>query len=643
MKQGWMIAGMISTLGWGAASEFPHAEGPFRADVESLRAYQCPDWFRDAKFGIWSHWGPQAVPERGDWYARKMYQQGSPVYRDHLERWGHPSKHGYKDLLPLWKAEKWDPERLMALYRKAGARYFVSMGVHHDNYFLWDSSLHRWTSVKVGPMRDVVAEWQAAARRHGLKFGVSEHLGASFTWFQVAHGSDTSGPLAGVSYDGANPEFHDLYHWPAEPGDTGWYSRDPRWHQRWYAVIRELVDRYQPDLLYTDGAVPFGAGRDAAGLSLIAHFYNSSAARHDGAPQVVYTCKQRGAEGRWVEDIERGVMPGILPYPWQTDTSIGDWYYNRDWKYRPVSWVIHLLVDIVSKNGNLLLNVVQRPDGSLDPEVEQQLADLARWFETHGEAIYGTRPWAVFGEGPTRVRGGGFKEDFAFGPSDIRFTTKGDVLYAMALGWPTNGVMAIRSLARAAGEVRTVELLGAEKPPAWKQTETALEITVPVVPLNPWTCAVRIRGAGLKPAPLRVEPVIVEPDSKGSFRLDPDDAELRGEQLRVESYGSRPNIGFWNRPSEFALWRIRVPTAGVWRVILDVATVHAGSGFAVEADGQTLAVPVEATGAWDAFQPREAGRIRIESAGVHEVRLRPLDPATWRAVNVRSVRMVRSN
>ncbi|MCX7819846.1 MAG: alpha-L-fucosidase [Kiritimatiellae bacterium] len=639
MKRWWCVAVGIACAAWGSTSEFPYAEGPFRPDLASLAAYRCPDWFRDAKFGIWSHWGPQAVPERGDWYARKMYQEGTPVYRDHLERWGHPSKHGYKDLLPLWRAERWDPDRLMALYRRAGARYFVSMASHHDNFFLWDSALHRWTSVRVGPQRDVVGEWQAAARRHGMKFGVSEHLGASFTWFQVAHGMDTSGPLAGVRYDGAHPEFQDLYHWPADPDDTGWYSRDPRWHRRWYAVIRELVDRYQPDLLYTDGGVPFGPGRDAAGLSMIAHFYNSSAARHGGVPQVVYTCKQRGAEGRWVEDIERGVMPTILPHPWQTDTSIGDWYYNRDWKYRPVRWVIHLLVDIVSKNGNLLLNVVQRPDGSLDPEVEQQLEDLAQWFDVHGEAIYGTRPWAVYGEGPTRVRGGGFKEDFAFGPADVRFTTKGQTLYAIALGWPTNGLMVVRSLARAAGEIHQVELLGGAAPPAWRQTESALEVDVPTTPLNPWTCALRIRGVNLRPAPVPVEPTIVAPDRNGAFRLDPDDADLHGERLRVESYGSHANIGYWDRADEFAVWRIRVPTAGVWRVVVEAATVHEGSGWAIEAAGQTLRANIPPTRAWDVFRTFEAGRLRVETAGVYEVRVRPLDAATWRAINLRSVRL----
>ena len=424
----------------------PIAPGPFQPTMESLTNYTCPDWFRDAKFGIWAHWGPQAVPMDGDWYARGMYEEGNKHYKYHLEHYGHPSEFGYKDIIPLWKAEKWDPDRLMALYKKAGAKYFVSMGSHHDNFFLWNSKLHKWNAVNMGPKRDVVGDWQKAAQKYGLRFGVSEHLGASFTWFQSSHRADKTGPKAGVPYDGADPQYQDLYHFPAEPGDNGWYSNNPRWHQQWYDEIKELVDNYHPDLLYTDGGVPFG--NDTVGLSMIAHLYNQDAARHGGKAEVVYNCKQK-SEGRWIEDLERGIMPKIDPYPWQTDTSIGDWYYNRNWKFRPVSWVIHMLVDNVSKNGNLLLNVVQRPDGSLDPEVEQMLEQLAAWNAIHGEAIFGTRPWLVYGEGAVKVKGGNFKEDFKYDAREIRFTTKGATLYAIALGWPEDGKLVVRSLGQA--------------------------------------------------------------------------------------------------------------------------------------------------------------------------------------------------
>jgi alpha-L-fucosidase len=479
----------------------PVAAGPFKPTLDSLTNYACPEWFRDAKFGIWAHWGPQAVPMNGDWYARKLYEAGSADYKDHLARYGHPSTNGYKDIIPLWKAEKWDPDRLMKLYKKAGAKYFVSMGSHHDNFFLWNSKIHRWNSVNMGPHRDVVGEWQKAAQKQGLRFGVSEHLGASFTWFQASHRSDATGPMAGVPYDGANSNYWDLYHFPAEPGDVKWYSTNPRWQHLWYNEIKELVDNYHPDLLYSDGGVPFG---NEVGLSQIANLYNSNAGRHHGKADVVYTCKQK-SEGRWVEDLERGVMPGVNPNPWQTDTSIGDWFYNKNWKFRPVSWTIHMLVDIVSKNGNLLLNVVQRPDGSLDPEVERMLQELAAWTAVNGEAIYRSRPWLVYGEGPVQAKGGHFKEDFTYTAKDIRFTTRGKTLYAIALGWPKDGRLVIKSLAKTSdargNHLRRIELLGHKGKLKFNQTTEGLVVTLPEQKVSADTCALKITGDNLKPVP----------------------------------------------------------------------------------------------------------------------------------------------
>lgn len=480
------------------------APGPFEGAMNSLSNYRCPDWFRDAKFGIWAHWGPQAVPMAGDWYAKHMYVQKNPrgQYQHHLDNYGHPSTNGWKDVIPLWKAERWDPDKLMALYKKAGARYFVSMGVHHDNFDLWNSKFHRWNAVNMGPRRDVVGEWQRAAKKYGLRFGVSEHLGASFTWFQTSHGADAAGPLAGVPYDGTDPQFQDLYHPAAAPDDKGWYSNNPQWHQEWFNRIRDLVDNYNPDLLYTDGGIPFGE----TGRSLVAHLYNSNLKRNRKL-EAVYTCKKIGS-GEFdaavcVQDMERGVLPGINPLPWQTDTSIGDWFYNKNWKFRPVRWSIHMLADIVSKNGNLLLNVVQRPDGSLDPEVEQMLEEMGAWMAVNGEAIYGTRPWLVYGEGPVRSKGGHFKEDFAYTSRDIRFTTKGKALYAIALGWPEDGKIVIKSLAGApnsgSNRIARVELLGQRGRLKFEQSAGALTVSLPPKRLSDAACALRITGRDLKP------------------------------------------------------------------------------------------------------------------------------------------------
>ena len=468
-------------------------EGPFKPTWESLKQYECPDWFRDAKFGIYAHWGPQSVPMEGDWYARKMYQQGSRAYNHHVENYGHPSEFGYKDILSLWKAEKWDPDRLMGLFKKAGARYFVCVAVHHDNFDLWDSKHHRWNSVKMGPKRDMVGQWQKAAKKQGLPFGVTEHLGASFWWFQPSHGADKTGPKAGVPYDGADPQYQDLYHRNTPQGDLKWYTTDPQWPRVWSSRITDLIDQYHPDILCTDGGVPFGE----VGRSIIAHFYNDNLRRHGGKLEGVYYCKDRPdlngvfVPGTCVQGMERGVMAGINPNPWETGTSISDWFYDRNWTkldggmYRKADWVIRTLVDIVSKNGNLRLNIVQRPDGTLDAEAEQLLAEVGRWLDVNGEAIYATRPWRVFGEGPVKAVGKHFKEDFAYSAKDIRFTRSkdGTVVYAIALGIPA-GEMRIRSFAGSDKPIKSVELLGSGATLTWKQEPDALVIQKPAG----WPC-----------------------------------------------------------------------------------------------------------------------------------------------------------
>jgi alpha-L-fucosidase len=624
--------------------DLPVAKGPFQPTMDSLTNYSCPEWFRDAKFGIWAHWGPQAVPMDGDWYARGMYEPGNKHYAYHTNHYGHPSEFGYKDIIPLWKAEKWDPDRLMQLYKKAGAKYFVSMGSHHDNFFLWNSKLHSWNSVNMGPKRDVVGEWQKAARKYGLRFGVSEHLGASFTWFQSSHRSDKTGPKAGVPYDGADPRYQELYHFPAEPGDTGWYSKNPRWHQQWYNEIRELVDNYHPDLLYTDGGVAFGKDH-LVGLSMIAHLYNQDAARHGGKSEAVYNCKQK-SDGRWIEDLERGIMPKIDPYPWQTDTSIGDWYYNRDWKFRPVSWVIHMLVDNVSKNGNLLLNVVQRPDGSLDPEVETMLGQLAEWNAIHSEAIFGTRPWLIYGESAVKVSGGAFKEDFKYSSKEIRFTTKGATLYATALGWPEDRQLTIRSLAKPAGQdvnkITGVSLLGYQGKLQWKQTADALVVTLPEKRVSEFTAALKITGTKLTNISFTPPTAALSTDAQGNVKLGADDAELHGDQIKTEEQGGQPNIGFWDKGSEWVSWKVRFPKAGVFAVSASCASTTGGSEFIVEVAGQQVSGKATQTAAWDQFQDVSLGRIEIKQAGEQIIAVRPKDPAAWRAMNLRHVKLTRA-
>lgn len=454
--------------------------GSFKPTDKSLKQYRYPEWFRDAKFGIWAHWGPQAVPRQGDWYARRMYEENDPAYKYHLEHYGHPSEFGFKDIIPLWKAERWDPEKLMALYKKTGAKYFVSMGTHHDDFFLWDSKIHRWNAVNMGPKKDVVGIWQEAAKKQGLKFGVSEHLGASFTWFQAAHGSDTKGVRAGVPYDGSNLDYQDLYHARALPDDKEWLTSNPAFQLEWYRSITELIDNYHPDLLYSDSRMPF----ENVGRTLISHFYNQDIIRNNGSLQVVYTCKQ-SSEGMWVEDLERGVKDTVGEFPWQTDTSIGDWFYRTGQLYKTSTEVIQMLVDIVSKNGNLLLNVVQTPEGDLEPDMLKILDEIGSWTSVNGEGIYGTRPWKIYGEKPVGKpvkKLGQFDENYGYSSKDIRFTTKGNTLYAFCLGKPEEDII-IRSLGKSSGlitkRIASVQMAGSNVKVDWKQSPSALEIKKP--------------------------------------------------------------------------------------------------------------------------------------------------------------------
>jgi len=471
----------------------------FTDDMESLTKYRAPKWFRDAKLGFWACWGPEAVPEMGDWYARNMYIEGHAQYEEHVKRYGHPSKVGYEAMVPLWKGENWDPNRLMGLYKKAGAKYFCAIAQHHDNIDCWNSRFHRWNSVKMGPKKDIIGIWRDTARKHGLRFGVTEHLAASWNWYGVTKLADKKGPLAGVPYDGVNPAYADLYHTGnADARVEQWYRGAPESFQlEWFNRIKDLVDSYQPDLLYSDGGLPFGKH----GRELLAHFYNSNAARLSGRLEAVYNCKNNDSGGQYaagmcVQDVERGVEEGINAEPWQTDTCVGDWYYKRDIKYKTPTTIIQMLIDIVSKNGNLLLNFPLRADGTLDAEEELILARLAEWTSINGEAIYGTRPWKVYGEGNRGPKGGdlAFNENkLQYTSEDIRFTTKDGSLFVFALAWPSSGTLLVRSLAT--NTIQSVHMLHGGEALKWKRQADGLAIQVPPQQRGDHAFVFRLTGA----------------------------------------------------------------------------------------------------------------------------------------------------
>jgi alpha-L-fucosidase len=401
---------------------------PVQPTWESLsQHFRSPDWFRDAKLGLWAHWGPQCVPEWGDWYARKMYQQGSPFYEHHLKTYGHPSRHGFIDFIGQWRADKWDPQRLVQRFKQAGAKYVVAMANHHDNFDLWDSRYHPWNSTRIGPKRNIVGGWERAVRAEGLRFGLSNHSAHAWHWMQAAYGYDPEGPMKGVRYDafrlrkadgrgkfwqGLDPQA--LYTGPSmvPPDGIGSIKAMDEWHvandrhwwetvpkanpgfaPNWLARQLDLVRRYRPDLVYFDNE---GLPLEQFGLDATAQFYNQAIGTE--GLQGVVTGKKLSPDQRKAitEDVERGFAPDIRREPWQTCTCLGDWHYDRkiyeSRSYKCAPQVIQRLLDVVSKNRNLLLSVPIRGDGSIDSEEEAVLDGMAGWLSANGAAIYGSRP-----------------------------------------------------------------------------------------------------------------------------------------------------------------------------------------------------------------------------------------------------------
>jgi alpha-L-fucosidase len=506
--------------------------------------YQTPDWFRDAKFGIWAHWGPQCIPEWGDWYGRQMYQQGNPYYEHHLKTYGHPAQFGFMQFLKDWKIDQWEPEHLVSLYKKAGAKYFVALAGHHDNFDMFDSKYQPWNVTKLGPKVDTMAGWAKAARDQGLRFGVSNHMAHAWHWWQTAYGYDPEGPVRGLRYD--------AYRLKKEDGKGQWWDgydpqelytgahgdfvapdgidtikamnaytdahsgqwletvppNDPYYVRKWLARSNDLIDKYQPDLVYYDDtALPL----EQAGLDATAYYYNQSLKWH-GKLDVVATGKKLSDLQRRAitEDVERGYSDSLRPIPWQTDTCIGNWHYDRPLYerngYKSAKDVIQRLCDVVSKNGNLLLSIPVRGNGSIDEKEEKIVEEIADWMAINGEAIFATRPWDIYGEGPFKAPTGAMNEGSAkpFSHEDIRFTTKDGALYAIAQDWPDNkddsGFVVITSMAAGSpqgkGRVERVELLGHGQPLDFELGLGGLTVKLPNA-RPAFTPALKIMGQGL--------------------------------------------------------------------------------------------------------------------------------------------------
>ncbi len=465
--------------------------GPFSDSWASLVNYRTPDWYRKLKFGIFIHWGVYSVPAFGnEWYPRNMYMQDSPEFRHHVATYGPHKAFGYKDFIPLFRAERFDPEAWATLFAQSGAKYVVPVAEHHDGFQMYRSAISHWNAFEMGPRRDVLGELSAACRSKGLVMGASSHRIEH--WFFLGHGrefdSDIHEPLVrGDFYWPSMPEpkWHDIY---GQPAPSREYMED------WLMRTCELIDRYHPSIIYFDWWIEHSAAKPWI-RKLAAYYYNQAAARGE---EVVINYKHDAfLFGAAVPDVERGQFNEIKPFIWQTDTSVArnSWGYTEGNDYKSAEELIWNLVDVVSKNGNFLLNIGPKADGTIPEEDARLLQEIGAWLDVNGEAIYGSRPWRMFGEGPTQLVEGQFSDDAApnFTDRDFRFTMKGDALYVIAMKCSDRGEYCVRALgeldasrqANFHGIIRHVRLLGADAELPWTQDEAGLHLHCPARSATP--------------------------------------------------------------------------------------------------------------------------------------------------------------
>lgn len=465
--------------------------GPFTDSWASLSNYRTPDWYRKLKFGIFIHWGVYSVPAFGnEWYPRNMYMQDSPEFRHHVATYGPHKAFGYKDFIPLFRAERFDPEAWAALFAQSGAKYVVPVAEHHDGFQMYRSAISHWNAYEMGPKRDVLGELSAACRSRGLVMGASSHRIEH--WFFLGHGrefdSDIHEPLVRGDFywpSMPEPEWHDIY---GQPAPSREYMED------WLMRTCELIDRYQPSIIYFDWWIEHSAAKPWI-RKLAAYYYNQAAARGE---EVVINYKHDAfLFGAAVPDVERGQFNEIKPYIWQTDTSVArnSWGYTEGNDYKSAEELIWNLVDVVSKNGNFLLNIGPKADGTIPEEDARLLREIGAWLDVNGEAIYGTTPWRKYGEGPTQLVEGQFSDDVApqFTEHDFRFTMKGDALYVIAMKCSDSGEYCVRALgeldasrqANFHGIIRRVQLLGADADVPWTRDEAGLHLRTPARQATP--------------------------------------------------------------------------------------------------------------------------------------------------------------
>jgi len=583
---------------------------------ETLSRHAVPEWFVDAKFGIYAHWGVYSVPAfDNEWYPRNMYQKDSRVQKHHIETYGPLSKFGYKDFVPMFTAEKFNADEWADLYVRAGATFAGPVAEHHDGFSMWASKVNRWNAAQMGPKRDVAGELVKALRKRGLRVITSFHHGYNFTgYYQAVEGADT-----------ADPQYEDLY---------GQYKDKAVPQDRWLAKLREVIDAYQPDQIWFDFCL--GHLPDEYRRQMAAYYYGKEAEWQKG---VIITRKGTDLpDGVGVLDIERGKMDKPAPFLWQTDDSVAvnSWCWVQDLQLKPAEELIHELIDIVSKNGVLLLNVCPKADGTFPDDQKSLLYEMGDWLKMNGAAIYATRPWFIHGEGPNLFDPGrGFTgPQVRFTSQDIRYTRSkdGKTLYAIVLGWPEQ-VVVLRSVQVDAAAEAKVTLLG--RPGAVQYELNDLKQPVIHAPAlapeaRPCRYAWTFELTGFT--------VSLHPEARfslpGAVTLGAEQAVLEGEQIKLEKRTDQSNIGFWDKPGDKVHWLVRIAAPGEYLVRGQFAAAAGASRVALDADGKSVTAEVPATSGWDKAAMADLGRLSFDKPGVFHIVLRPADAAQWKPVNL---------
>jgi alpha-L-fucosidase len=573
----------------------------------------------------------------------------------------------------IWHVDQWEPEKMIALYKAAGAKYFVAMANHHDNFDTWNSKYQPWNSVNIGPKKDIVGTWAKAARSAGLRFGVSVHASHTWNWWNDAQGADKSGPLAGVPYDGKLTKAdgkglwwdgydpQDLYAQNHPVGGGDWeFGNDPvppskEYCEKFYNRTVDLIDQHNPDLLYfDDSGLPLHNTSDA-GLRIASHYYNANIQRHGGKNEAILNTKGLDQDQRkcMVLDYERGRSDTIDPSPWQTDTCIGNWHYDRNLYdrngYKTPEQVVRMLVDIVAKNGNLLLNIPVRGNGALDEKELDFLAGLTAWMKINDEAIFATRPWTTPGEGPVKMKAGGFSEggENRLTEHDFRFTTKGNVLYATAMGWPDNGQYTVRTLGTnttgLVGDVKKVTLLGNSGNLTFQRTADGLVVALPANKPCEHAWVLKIEGLDVPGSNPVLPPDVaggptIKADANGTLTLGADAATLQGS-LHVENTPS--NIGFWDNSGDTATWNVHIDSPGTYKIAVTASAQADSSIIVTGGAAKSEAIAIPSTGDWTTYKVFN-GSITIPASGDISITVKAANSGSWAAINLQTVVLTRS-